>query len=135
MPLLIKAVADALQAQGFTDGSGPPTYFVGFERATPDFAVTVLSEAGSPPQRNLGSFPGFSIVVRHRDGTKAHEVMVDIFRFLQDRGMTAGSAKFSGLPIARITATSGISDLGFDQDGGQGRYKVTQTFQAIVRQT
>jgi hypothetical protein len=135
VPLLVKAVADALQAEGFTDGASSPVYFVGFERATPDFAVTVIPEAGSPPQRSLGNFPGFSVVVRHPDGTKANEVLADIFRFLQDRGAGSGSARFSGLPIARIFASAGVVQLGFDLDGGQGRWRVSQTFQAIVRQT
>lgn len=137
MPLLVKAVSDALAAVPITDGALVPIHYVGYERPQGNFAVTVIPEAGAPPQGAVGLFPQFSVIVRHPDGTKANEVAAAIFKFLHERGNhgNPGTVAFSGLKIGRIFASGDVVNLGFDGDGGQGRWRVIQTFTAILRQT
>lgn len=125
-------VRDLLEAEDFQDSSATSaTYAVGFEPKTPDFTIAVLPESGPPPTRRFSDFPNFTVRVRHPDGSEANDVLYRIFRFLQEFQGRPGD-----VPVARITANAGPVQLGFDEDGtASGRWRVSQTFTAIVRQT
>ena len=130
MALFEVAIKDEIEAQGFVDGAGAtPTYFLGLEEATPDFAVTVLPESGLAPQNVVGEFPGFSVRVRHPSGQQALVFLRRVFQHLQEF-----QGQPSGVPVARIMATAGPVHLGRDSDDAQGRWIVQQSFAAVLQQ-
>lgn len=131
MPLFEVELKNEIEAQGFVDGDGnSPAYFVAMEEEEPVFAVTILPEAGSAPTRTLGDFPSFSIRVRHQSGEQANLFLRQVYLFLQEFSSTGLAG--GGVGVARITASQGPVQLGRDEDGGQGAWRVQQTFDAIV---
>lgn len=126
---------DCIAAQGFQDSAGAtPAYCYGMEPGEPDFAVTLLPESGPPGTRRLSDFPTFAIRVRHADGAEATLFLRRVFEFLQELQGRIGSAPVH--PVARVRADATPIHLGRDRGGvGQGRWRVQQQFNAVVRFT
>ena len=134
MALFENVIRDFIQAQGFTDASGAtPVYFVSMTKDQPDFTVTVLPEPGATGTKRLSEFPTFTIRVRHRNGEQASLFLRRIFELLQEfQGRLGTSPTW---PVARISAEASPTQLGRDNASRQGRWLVSQTYNAIVRFT
>ncbi len=133
MALFGNDLTDLLEAQGFVDGAAAaPTWYFALEQPAPDFAVTVLPEQGPAPRRTIGEQPLFAVRVRHPDGREANLFLRQVFEFLQEFQGRIGAAPV--YPVARIFATTTAAQLGLDENGQQGRWRVTQTYTAILRQ-
>lgn len=126
-------IRDLLEAQGFVDTDAlAPTWYVGVELPEPDFTVTILPGQGEAPTRALGEQPQFTVRVRHELGDEANIMVRRIFQFLQEFQGRLGSPV---LPVARIFANTTPVQLGRDGAGSRGgRWVVTQTYTAILRQ-
>lgn len=132
MALFEQAIRDHLAAQGLLDGNGDaPVWWVGAEQDQPDFSVTVIPEAGGDGTRRISEFPSFSVRVRHPNAAQAHLMSRRIFELLQEfQGRLGTNPTW---PVARITAIATPVPLGRDRGERQGRWRVTQTFNAITR--
>ena len=126
------AIRDLLEAQGFTDSSASvPTFWLAVEQDQPDFSVTVIPEVGSNSTRRLGEFPSFTVRVRHTNAGEAHLLARRIFEFLHEFQGRIGSDPT--WPVARITGVGTPAPLGRDRAKRNGRWRVSQTFNAITR--
>jgi hypothetical protein len=132
MTLIEEAIASVIDAAGIVDSSSTPaTVLIGIEPDginTPDFTITIVPESGLPPTRRISIFFGFSVFVRHPKGLEAQKVVAELFDLLQEY-----QGRPLSVPIARITANAGPVQLGRDGNGGQGRWRVSQSYTAIVR--
>lgn len=134
MALFENEIRNLIQAQGFTDNLGDsPTYFVAMEKDAPDFTVSILPEPGATGTRRISEFPTFTIRVRHRNGEQANLFLRRIFELLQEfQGRLGTSPTW---PVAQIRAEATPTQLGRDNESRQGRWRVSQTYNAIVRFT
>ena len=132
MALFENEIRDLIKDQGFTDSTGAvPVYMIAIEKEQPDFVVTVLQESGVGGTRRISEFPSFTIRVRHANGQEATTFLRRIFEFLQEfQGRLGTNPTW---PVARIEASATPVPLGRDTARGQGRFSVSQTYNAITR--
>jgi hypothetical protein len=131
--LISQRIRDYLVSLSLTDTqAASPTYYVGIEQPEPDFAVTILPEQGTAPTRTFGEQPQFTVIVRHAEGDEANLFLRQVFQQLQEFQGRLGSSPV--LPVARVTANITPVQLGRDAHEGQGRWRVSQTYTAILRQ-
>ena len=99
-------------------------------------AITVFTDGGEPPLLQLGESYTITIQVRNASYELAMERQREIFELLQMNGgqsnganpNTGPQSSFNDIPIYLITADFPPLRLGRDRDGGDGRYRTTQSF-------